>query len=73
MSQVLRDIIFEQNLCLLTKIANDKFNHLEDKQHFINKYHKKNFTYMKVDKKDKDTILKYTKIIQRRAVDKPKK
>ena len=53
---VLRDIIFEQNLCLLTKIANDKFNHPEDKQDFINKYHKKNFTYMKVDKKEKDTI-----------------
>ena len=73
MSQVLRDIIFEQNLDLLTKIANDKYNHYEDKETFIKKYHKKNFTYMKVDKKEKDTISKYTKLIQRRAVDKQKK
>jgi|TARA_B100002051_G_scaffold272305_1_gene308782 hypothetical protein len=73
MSQILRDIIFEQNLDLLTKIANDKYNHPEDIQKFIQKYHKTNFTYMKVDKKEKDTIIKYTKLIQRRAVNKEKK
>jgi hypothetical protein len=73
MSVILRNIIFEQNLDLLTKIANDKYNHPEDIQKFIQKYHKKNFTYMKVDKKEKDTILKYAKLIQRRAVDKEKK
>ena len=49
---ILREVIYEQNKELLERIANDKYNDECDKEEFMNKYLKKNFTYLNVVKKD---------------------
>ena len=56
---ILRDVIYEQNKDLLERIANDMDIEQEDKENFIKKYHKKNFTSLKVVKRD--TTSKYVK------------
>ena len=58
---ILRDIIYQQNYDLLQKIGNDKFNDDQQKKDFIQKYHKKNFSYMKPI--TKNIIPQYTKDI----------
>ena len=50
MSNILRDIIFEQNKELLTRIANDNFENDEEKEAFIKEFHKKNFAFVNVSK-----------------------
>ena len=49
---ILREVIYEQNKELLERIANDKYNDECDKEEFMNKYLKKNFTYLNVVKQD---------------------
>ena len=60
---ILRDIIHIQNLDLLQRIANDMYIDIKDKEMFIQKYHKKNFTFLHQEKKDR--VLVYTKKIRR--------
>jgi hypothetical protein len=50
MSNILRDIIFEQNKELLTRIANDHFENDEEKEEFVKEFHKKNFAFVNVSK-----------------------
>ena len=59
---ILKEIIYDQNLDLLQRIANDKFNDEEQKKRFIQKYHKKNFTHLKMVKKN--ILPKYEKHVQ---------
>jgi uncharacterized protein YktA (UPF0223 family) len=49
---ILKDIINIQNLELLQRIANDMYNDDVDKQDFIDKYHKKNFSIIIPVRKD---------------------
>ena len=49
---ILREVIYEQNKELLERIANDKYNDECDKEEFMNKYLKKNFTHLNVVKQD---------------------
>ena len=60
---IIREILYEQNLHLLRVIANDKYNDEIDKDEFIKKYHKRNYCFMKVSKRNK--IQKYQTIIQK--------
>tara|TARA_B100000686_G_C16790814_1_gene978572 strand:- start:2809 stop:3006 length:198 start_codon:yes stop_codon:yes gene_type:complete len=48
----LRSIIYDQNKDLLERIADDKYIDEKDKNNFVKKYHKKNFTFLKVTKRD---------------------
>ena len=50
--EILREIIYEQNKELLERIANDKYIEQEDKENFMKKYHKKNFSCFKVNKRE---------------------
>lgn len=50
MSNILRDIIFDQNKELLTRIANDHFEGDEEKEAFMKEFHKKNFAFVNVNK-----------------------
>ena len=56
---ILKDILYEQNKELLERIANDKYNHEEDKKKFMEKYLKKNFCHLNIVKSDPTP--KYTK------------
>ena len=60
---ILKDVIYEQNKELLTRIANDKYNHGDEKDIFMKKYLKKNFTHSKVVRKDPTP--KYEKSMKR--------
>ena len=60
--EILREIIYEQNLELLQRIANDMYNDEGEKQDFISKYHKKNFSILIPVKKD--NTKKYLKTIK---------
>ena len=53
---ILRDIIYIQNLELLQRIADDMYIDIDDKDTFIQKYHKKNFTFLHQEKKDRIII-----------------
>ena len=50
---ILKTIIYQQNLVFLTKIADDMYVEEEDKVMFLQKYHKKNFAIVHVEHKDK--------------------
>ena len=65
MDDILRNIIYLQNEDLLQRIAKDKYIYMEDREAFLNKYHKKNFTYLNIVKKDSTS--KYLKTIIRRV------
>ena len=52
MDNILSRLIYEQKKELLEKIADDKFNTVEEKENFVNKYHKKNYAYVHTMKKD---------------------
>ena len=60
---ILKDVIYEQNKELLTRIANDKYNHEDEKDIFMKKYLKKNFTHNNVVRKDPTP--KYEKSMKR--------
>tara|TARA_Y100000817_G_scaffold303319_1_gene285136 strand:- start:65 stop:274 length:210 start_codon:yes stop_codon:yes gene_type:complete len=60
---ILKEIIYEQNKEMLTRIANDKYNHDAEKDKFMKKYLKKNFTHIKVVRKDPTP--KYEKSMKR--------
>ena len=61
--EILRDVIYEQNKEILTRIANDKYNHEDEKDIFMKKYLKKNFTHINVVRKDPTP--KYEKSMKR--------
>tara|TARA_B110000495_G_C22976868_1_gene573870 strand:+ start:1162 stop:1365 length:204 start_codon:yes stop_codon:yes gene_type:complete len=48
----INEIIYEQNLELLSRISNDMFDSNENRKMFIEKYHKKNFSFLKIVKKN---------------------
>ena len=52
MGDFLKTVIYIQNNELLTRIANDNFNDESEKQDFIKKYHKKNFSHLIEVKRD---------------------
>ena len=60
---ILKEIIYEQNKEMLTRIANDKYNHDAEKDKFMKKYLKKNFMHIKVVRKDPTP--KYEKSMKR--------
>ena len=49
---ILKEVIHEQNKELLERIANDKYNDDRDKEEFMEKYLKKNFSVLNVVKRD---------------------
>ena len=50
---LIRDVIYEQNNDLLKQISDDFYPKMTEEQNeFINKYNKKNFTYMLPVQKD---------------------
>lgn len=49
---ILKDIIYAQNKELLTRMANDLYNDDDQKEEFIQKYHKLNYCIITVSKKD---------------------
>ena len=53
---ILKAIIYQQNLDLLTNIANDMYVEENDKIKFIQKYHKKNFAIINIEQKDKTSL-----------------
>ena len=61
--EILRDVIYEQNKEILTRIANDKYNDQDEKYKIMKKYLKKNFTHLNVVRKDPTP--KYEKSIKR--------
>jgi len=54
MSNVLRDIIYDQNKELLIRIANDHYESDEEKKAFMKEFHKKNYAYVHVCKSSKN-------------------
>jgi len=60
---ILSRILYIQNRDLLIKIANDHFTTDEEKESFIKKYHKINYTHINTIKKD--NIEKYKKKFER--------
>ena len=60
---ILKDVIYEQNKEMFTRIANDKYTHDAEKDKFMKKYLKKNFTHLNVVRKDPTP--KYEKSIKR--------
>ena len=53
---ILKAIIYQQNLDLLTNIANHMYVEENDKIKFIQKYHKKNFSIINIEQKDKTSL-----------------
>jgi hypothetical protein len=65
METIIKEYIYEQNHELLQKIANAKYVDDKDKEEFIKKYHKKNFSYFKPV--TKDVVPEYTKYLLKRV------
>ena len=65
METIIKEYIYEQNHELLQKIANVKYVDNKDKEEFIKKYHKKNFSYFKPV--TKDVVPEYTKYLLKRV------
>ena len=65
METIIKEYIYEQNHDLLQRIANDKYVDDKDKDEFIKKYHKKNFSYFKPV--TKDVVPEYTKYLLKRV------
>jgi hypothetical protein len=65
MESIIKEYIYEQNHELLQKIANVKYVDHKDKEEFIKKYHKKNFSYFKPV--TKDVVPEYTKYLLKRV------
>jgi hypothetical protein len=60
---IIRDIIFDENLELLKKISDDIFDLDKDNENFIKKYNKSSYRWMNV--KMEDNINFYKKMIKR--------
>ena len=54
MDSILKEIIYEQNRELLSRIANDHYESDEEKQKFMKEFHKKNYAYVHVGKSSKN-------------------
>mgnify|MGYP003969724933 FL=1 len=65
MDKIIKEYIYEQNYELLKKIADDKYLDDKDKNKFINKYHKKNYSYFQPV--TKDVVIDYTNILIKRV------
>ena len=52
MNNILSRIIHGQNKILLERIAKDKFTTDEEREAFVNKYHKLNYAHLNTTKKD---------------------
>lgn len=52
MSDFVKQLIYLQNHELLRRISDDQFKIEEEKVNFIQKYHKKNFSYLRKVKRD---------------------
>ena len=63
MYEFIQTLIYEQNYELLKDIANHKYNCEEDRDKFLNKYHKKNYSRLIICKKNNNK--KYEKTILR--------
>ena len=63
MYEFIINLIYLQNDELLRRISNKKYNHEEDKNRFIQKYLKKNYSHIRVIKGNKNDI--YKKMILR--------
>ena len=63
----IKKIVELQNILLLNKIADDKFNDESDKKKFIDKYNKINYRKFKIinEKKDENILENYIKINNR--------
>ena len=62
----IKKIVELQNILLLNKIADDKFNDESDKKKFIDKYNKINYRKFKIiNKKDENILENYIKINNR--------
>ena len=65
MELIIKKYIYEQNHELLKKISNDKFVVEKDKEDFVKRYHKKNYSYFKPV--TKDVVPEYTKYLLKRV------
>lgn len=65
MDKIIKEYIYEQNYELLKKIADDKYLDDKDKNNFINKYHKENYSYFQPV--TKDIVVDYTNILIKRV------
>ena len=63
MDNTLNQIIYEQNKDFLQRIADGQFVDEDQKQQFIQTYHKKNFSF--ISTKTKDSFPKYEKTVTR--------
>ena len=50
---IIQEVLSQQNILLLSKIANDKFTHEQDKIKFIKKYNKYNYQKLKITKENR--------------------
>lgn len=64
----IKKILKLQNINLLKKIAEDKFNNEEDKIKFIERYNKLNYRNYKIIYKKNNLINNYKKIIDKNAL-----
>ena len=64
----IKKILELQNINLLKKIAEDKFNNEEDKIKFIERYNKLNYRNYKIIYKKNNLINNYKKIIDKNAL-----
>ena len=60
---IFQEVLSQQNILLLSRIANDKFTHDKDKIKFIKKYNKYNYQKLKITKENR--IKSYKKRIKR--------
>ena len=56
MDNIISRFIYEQNNELLKRIANDRFSTVEERDDFVKKYYKKNYSYVNTIKKDNQEI-----------------
>ena len=60
---IIQEVLSQQNILLLSKIADDKFTHDQDKIKFIKKYNKYNYQKLKSTKENR--INSYKKRIKK--------
>lgn len=63
MTDILKDIIYDQNKELLIRISNDHYESDEEKKAFIKEFHKKNYAYVHEMKSSK--VEEYERKIKR--------
>jgi len=64
--KIIQKLIFQQNLELLQRIADDKFKLEDEKKEFIKKYHKRGYTHLNIVKKEQISIQdkKYKRVMR---------